>query len=62
MAKFLSADAMRVVKNAKELGEMTAQLLKNTAEAAAIGKRARQVVATERGATDRHVKAILDLL
>jgi 3-deoxy-D-manno-octulosonic-acid transferase len=50
------------VKNAKELGEMTAQLLKNTAEAAAIGKRARQVVATERGATDRHVKAILDLL
>ncbi|MGA2229324.1 MAG: 3-deoxy-D-manno-octulosonic acid transferase [Tepidisphaeraceae bacterium] len=62
MAKFLDADAMVEVNSPNELGKETAELLQDTQRAAALGRRAKQVVASERGATDRHVNAILKLL
>jgi 3-deoxy-D-manno-octulosonic-acid transferase len=50
------------VNSSKELGEATAELLQDAQRAAALGRRAKQIVASERGATDRHVNAILKLL
>jgi 3-deoxy-D-manno-octulosonic-acid transferase len=62
MEKFLAASAMKVVNTASELGQQIEQLLLNPTRAQDLGRRARQVVLAEQGATERHAKAILELL
>jgi len=59
MAKFLKADAMRVVKDGLELEERIGELLANPSS---LGIKARDVVRREQGATDRHVTEILGTL
>jgi 3-deoxy-D-manno-octulosonic-acid transferase len=62
MARFVAAEAMKVVTTGGELGDQIGALLDNPTRAAALGRRARQVVLDEQGATDRHVRAIVQLL
>jgi 3-deoxy-D-manno-octulosonic-acid transferase len=59
MARFLEADAMRVVKDGSELEERIAELLINPSS---LGIKAREVVRREQGATDKHVAQIVGLL
>ncbi|HUB23928.1 MAG TPA: 3-deoxy-D-manno-octulosonic acid transferase, partial [Tepidisphaeraceae bacterium] len=59
MAKFVEAEAIRVIAGMDELESEASQLLSDPEQARALGERARQVVQRERGATDRHVAAIL---
>jgi 3-deoxy-D-manno-octulosonic-acid transferase len=60
MAKFTEAGAIRVISSANELQNEIDGLLSNPSDARALGERAREVVQRERGATDRHVAAILE--
>jgi 3-deoxy-D-manno-octulosonic-acid transferase len=62
MARFLADKAIMVVQGGEELTPQVADLLNHPDQAAALGARARQVVLREQGATDRHVKAILELI
>jgi 3-deoxy-D-manno-octulosonic-acid transferase len=62
IAKFLAAEAMVAVADGDELSARLAELLGDRQRAALLGRRARQVVISEQGATDRHVQAILQLL
>ena len=62
MEKFAAAGAMKIVADHKELGRQVAELLSDPAKADELGRRARQVVLNEQGATVRHVKVILELL
>ena len=62
MARFVVADAIRVIERPAELAPEVAVLLKDRARAESLGSRARKVVLDEQGATDRHVTAILDFL
>jgi 3-deoxy-D-manno-octulosonic-acid transferase len=62
MRHFLAADAMKVVSDAAALDGQLTRWLADSKAATEIGNRARQVVLSEQGATDRHVRAILDLL
>ena len=58
---FRRADALRVVTP----GSLTAtvlQLLENHEERAALGRRAREVMQSQQGATERTVNALLELL
>jgi 3-deoxy-D-manno-octulosonic-acid transferase len=62
MRKFRSAEALLEAEDAASLGEGLRVLLNTPAEAIAMGRRAREVVRTEQGATARHVQAIEALL
>jgi len=62
MTHFVAAGAMRVVHDGAELARAITDLLGDSAEAAAMGRRAGTVVIEQKGATDRHVKVILDLI
>jgi 3-deoxy-D-manno-octulosonic-acid transferase len=59
---FRQADAMMVVQAPQELGQCIEILLSDPARAAAIGRRARDVVKAQQGATQRHADLILDTL
>ena len=62
MARFRAADAMREVSSPAELSAAVRELLSTPPTARAIGQRAQQVVIEGKGATERHVQAILDHL
>jgi 3-deoxy-D-manno-octulosonic-acid transferase len=62
MNRFTGADAIRVVRDAGELGRAVTEVLASTDRGAAMGKRAQEVVRREQGATARHVEVILDHL
>ena len=62
MQQFLAADAMVVVPDAAALEQSVAKMLEHPANAAALGQRACQVVRQQQGATERHVRIILDTL
>jgi 3-deoxy-D-manno-octulosonic-acid transferase len=55
------ADALRVVERAK-LGEAIAELLADTNAAAAMGRRGKEAVEKQAGATERAVNAVVRLL
>jgi 3-deoxy-D-manno-octulosonic-acid transferase len=59
---FGRAGAMKVVKNDAELESTIAALLSDSDAAKEMGMRAREVVKNQQGATDRHVRIILDTL
>jgi 3-deoxy-D-manno-octulosonic-acid transferase len=59
--RFMASEAMVVVEP-DNLATAVTRLLDHPAEAAAMGRRAMQVVATEQGATARHADLILSLL
>jgi 3-deoxy-D-manno-octulosonic-acid transferase len=59
---FLAADAMKVVQTARELARDVENLLANAVEAKELGRRAREVVKAQQGATQRHARLILDTL
>ena len=62
MRLFLAADAMRVVRGEGELHAALATLLSSPPQAAAMGKRAQQVVRQNQGSTARHAQIILQQL
>jgi 3-deoxy-D-manno-octulosonic-acid transferase len=62
VARFQAADAVRVVHDARELERSVAEVLTAPDRGAAMGKRAREVVRREQGATARHVAVILEHL
>jgi 3-deoxy-D-manno-octulosonic-acid transferase len=62
VVRFRMAAAMEAVNNAAELMARISALLRDPARAAELGRRARNVVLAEQGATDRHVQEILKLL
>ncbi|HTW95489.1 MAG TPA: 3-deoxy-D-manno-octulosonic acid transferase [Tepidisphaeraceae bacterium] len=62
MACFLASKAMKVVPDGQALTQTIDQWLCDPAASAAMGLAARQVVARERGATDRHAQIILQHL
>jgi 3-deoxy-D-manno-octulosonic-acid transferase len=59
---FRQADAMMVVQTHRELVQAVENLLSDPARAAAMGRRARDVVKAQQGATQRHADLILDTL
>jgi 3-deoxy-D-manno-octulosonic-acid transferase len=59
---FVAAGAMKVVQNARELANEVENLLANPAQAKELGRRARDVVKSQQGATQRHARLILDTL
>jgi len=62
MNQFLAAKAMQVVANEAELLAATEALFADRGTAAALGKKARQVVVNNQGATKRSAEVILNLL
>jgi 3-deoxy-D-manno-octulosonic-acid transferase len=62
MNRFRQVDAMKVAQNAEELETAITNLLSDPAAAKQLGQRAREVVKTQQGATQRHAKIILDTL
>jgi len=62
MACFIASDAMTIVADGEALAKAVARLLCQPVMAAEMGSRGRQVVARERGATDRHAETILQEL
>jgi 3-deoxy-D-manno-octulosonic-acid transferase len=62
VARFRAAGAMEIINSADELTAKISALLGDPSRAADLGRRARQVVVDEQGATDRHVQEILKLL
>jgi 3-deoxy-D-manno-octulosonic-acid transferase len=62
MGRFRAAGAMGEVNSGEELGAAIAQLLGNAEEASRMGRAGREVVVNEKGATERHVRVILDQL
>lgn len=59
---FQAAEAMIVVQNAEELEDAIAGLLSDKSRSREIANRSREVVKSQQGATDRHIKLILDTL
>ena len=59
---FVAARAMEVVNTREELERSVENLLGNSKVAAELGRRAREVVKSQQGATARHAKLILDTL
>lgn len=62
MSRFEAADAIRVVGDAPDLRRAVVAILASPDVAAAMGRRARDVVRREQGATARHVEIILEHL
>ncbi|MFI5380686.1 MAG: 3-deoxy-D-manno-octulosonic acid transferase [Tepidisphaerales bacterium] len=62
MSRFRAAEAMWEVSTADELGQAVSILLSSPDRSAEMGRRAQEVVAREKGATERHVQYILKLL
>ena len=62
MAKLRGADAVRVVPEGAALRAAVLDILTDPASAAEMGRRAREVVRREQGATARHAEAILTAL
>jgi 3-deoxy-D-manno-octulosonic-acid transferase len=62
MRRFIEADAMRIVHDEDQLRDALTELLASPQTALAMGKRSREVVRRGQGATERHVKVILDVL
>ena len=62
MQQFLAADAMVVVPDAAGLEQSVVKMLEDPEDAAALGRCACQVVQQQQGATERHVRIILDTL
>jgi len=62
VAKMIAADAIRIVSDELELEITFEQLLKNPAEARAMGERGRKVFEEQQGATKRAVEAICSLV
>jgi 3-deoxy-D-manno-octulosonic-acid transferase len=62
MNRFRSANAMREVATADELARGLLDALANPAAARAMGLRAQDVVGQSQGATERHMRVILDAL
>ncbi|MGD1277056.1 MAG: 3-deoxy-D-manno-octulosonic acid transferase [Tepidisphaeraceae bacterium] len=62
MERFTRADAMRVVQDAASLEQAVRRCLSQSAEAAQMAARAREVVRSGQGATLRHARIILDTL
>ncbi|MBV8780879.1 MAG: hypothetical protein JO353_05720 [Phycisphaerae bacterium] len=62
MRAFTDEEAMLVVEDANTLLEAVVVLLSTPEEAAAMGRRAQDVVRTHQGATERHVDKILEIL
>jgi 3-deoxy-D-manno-octulosonic-acid transferase len=59
---FRQADAMMIVQTPEELGQSIEILLSDSGRATTIGRRARDVVKAQQGATQRHADLILDTL
>lgn len=62
VARLREADAVREVQNGEELGRQIDLMLGNLDEARAMGHRAQRVVVQQQGATERHVRVILEHL
>lgn len=62
MSRFRSADAILEVSTPDDLGQAVSILLSSPARAVEMGLRAQKVVASEKGATERHVQQVLKLL
>jgi 3-deoxy-D-manno-octulosonic-acid transferase len=62
MKQFRQKQAMVEIRDAAGLREALAGLLEDPKKAAAMGKRAQEVVREQQGATDRHVAVILQAL
>ena len=62
MRKLAEGDAVRVVNGVDELRQRVEALLSSEAEAAAMGRRAQDVVRREQGVTARHVALIQEFL
>jgi 3-deoxy-D-manno-octulosonic-acid transferase len=62
MTRFREADAVRLVHDAPELERAVSEILSSPDRAAAMGRRAQDVVRREQGATARHVQIILEHL
>jgi 3-deoxy-D-manno-octulosonic-acid transferase len=59
MRHFVAADAITVVEDGRSLGRAVGEILSAPSDAAAMGRRARDVVRREQGATARNVEVIL---
>ena len=62
MRKFRQQEAVLIVQNERQLREAMLALLSSPAKATEMGMRAQAVVRREQGATERHVKVILEAL
>jgi 3-deoxy-D-manno-octulosonic-acid transferase len=62
MRRFVEADAIGVVHDADGLERAVKEILESPDRGQAMGRRAREVVGREQGATARHVEVILDQL
>jgi 3-deoxy-D-manno-octulosonic-acid transferase len=62
MNAFRAAGAMREISTPRELGDAVASLLRDNAEAIKMGQLAQEVVRQNQGATERHVRVILEQL
>ena len=62
MAHFVAAGSMFVVRDGGELTGAMAKLLSDKNAAATLWQRARRVVMERQGATERHVRVVLDLI
>jgi 3-deoxy-D-manno-octulosonic-acid transferase len=62
MNRFREASAIREVRDAAQLRQAVGELLLSPIAAREMGERAQSVVIANKGATGRHVKAILELL
>ena len=62
MRKFRKQEALLIVQNEAELREAMFVLLASPERSMAMGKRAKEVVRGEQGATQRHVSAILEVM
>ena len=62
MERFIAAGAIEIVPDAAALERSAARLLADPEKSRAIGAAAQQVVRDSQGATQRHVKIILDTL
>jgi len=62
MKKLVAADGIKVVADEIQLTEMTEKLLQDTESARQVGRRARQVIIENKGATGRTVEAVAKLM
>jgi len=62
VAKMIAVDAIRIVKDELELEIALEELLKDRAQARALGERGRKVFEEQQGATKRAVEAIVGLV
>jgi 3-deoxy-D-manno-octulosonic-acid transferase len=62
MRCFQSADAIRIIQRPEELAGIIDQWLAHPSQGAEMGRRAREVVQANRGATKRHAQVLLELI